>query len=436
MNLENNAAPDAANVEGQELNTFNGNDTPETALASSVVDYAWIKAQAKARKCTVKSIVALAPKNDPFYNGTPSDIASANWFRDIWARAGFQTAHLRRVHYWCVSQGDLLRHDGLPYENTDGCWDYLCTASKNARYLGTVPVENVMDNKSPDPHIHADYTSGEPTFNVDAPDLADPYIEVDGFSPERVQPFHLELLVEKSTMNDVLIPLCRKYHANLVTAEGEFSITAVRRLAARVRQADKPARIFFISDFDPAGKSIPKAVARKLEYFIQGTGFDVKLTALALTLDQVQRYSLPRVPIKESETRGAAFEATYGEGAVELDALEALHPGVLGGIVDGALAPFYSMEASRELSRKERALRQAVKAEVEAITERYADEIEALKSMTEELRGIEIFNPEEFEVKPVPPSPEADEGFNWLLDSRREYMAQIAAYRAFEGGAA
>jgi hypothetical protein len=36
----------------------------------------------------------------------------------------------------------------------------------------------------------------------------------------------------------------------------------------------------------------------------------------------------------------------------------------------------------------------------------------------------------------VPPSAEADEGFNWLLDSRLEYMAQIAAYRAFEGGAA
>jgi hypothetical protein len=48
------------------------------------------------------------------------------------------------------------------------------------------------------------------------------------------------------------------------------------------------------------------------------------LTPLALTLAQVQQYRLPRIPIKESDRRKPGFEDTYGEGAVELDALEAL----------------------------------------------------------------------------------------------------------------
>jgi hypothetical protein len=43
---------------------------------------------------------------------------------------------------------------------------------------------------------------------------------------------------------------------------------------------------------------------------------------------------LPRIPIKETEKRSEAFEQRHGEGATELDALEALHPGVLARILE------------------------------------------------------------------------------------------------------
>jgi hypothetical protein len=35
---------------------------------------------------------------------------------------------------------------------------------------------------------------------------------------------------------------------------------------------------------------------------------------LGLTRGQVQYYRLPRIPIKESDTRKAGFEERYGEG--------------------------------------------------------------------------------------------------------------------------
>ena len=50
---------------------------------------------------------------------------------------------------------------------------------------------------------------------------------------------------------------------------------------------------------------------------------------MALTEEQCIQYRLPRTPIKETESRASGFEARYGDGATELDALEALHPGVL-----------------------------------------------------------------------------------------------------------
>ena len=52
-----------------------------------------------------------------------------------------------------------------------------------------------------------------------------------------------------------------------------------------------------------------------------------------LTADQVARYGLPRIPIKDSDARKGHFEARYGEGATELDALEAIHSGELARIV-------------------------------------------------------------------------------------------------------
>ena len=73
---------------------------------------------------------------------------------------------------------------------------------------------------------------------------------------------------------------------------------------------------------------MPKAVARKVEFTIAKFNLDVdlELIPLVLTPDQCRDYRLPRTPIKESERRKDRFEQTFGVGATELDALEALHP--------------------------------------------------------------------------------------------------------------
>ncbi len=64
------------------------------------------------------------------------------------------------------------------------------------------------------------------------------------------------------------------------------------------------------------------------------------LEPLVLTREQVERYGLPRIPIKDSDRRKAGFEERFGEGAVELDALEAVFPGELARIVSEAIARY------------------------------------------------------------------------------------------------
>jgi hypothetical protein len=248
-----------------------------------------------------------------------------------------------------------------------------------------------------------------------------------------VQPYHLEVWVEKSTMDDVLLPVCEAYCADLVTGEGEMSITSVYELSRRLRQANKPTRILYVSDFDPAGKSMPRAVARKIEWMIRGTEVEVKLCPLVLIAAQVREYGLPRTPIKETERRGAKFEECNGAGAVELDALEALHAGKLARIVSEALGEFWDEDAAEEAQEKEAALRLAIQSAVKVVTDRYQAQIAALESMRQELKELAIPELADYEPEPGLPDLEADDGLPWLLDSSRDYFEQIRAYKAAHG---
>ncbi len=398
-------------------------------------DYDSIKVSAKNLGLRVTDLLALAPQNDPFYAGTPAGREQAQWFADIWKRARyFRGVHLRRVHYWIVSQSPaVLLPNGKPYENTENCWKYLDQASKMARYLSLIGLDDIIDNKNPPPHIYAPYSDDTPTYSIETPEIDDPYIYIYGIENVNAQPYHLEVWCEKSTMNDVLLPVCQRYHANLATFEGEVSVTACKDLVRRISTSGgKPTRLWYISDFDPAGNSMPVAQSRKVEWVLQHEGhpFDVQIASLALTIEQIQQYSLPRPPIKETEKRAARFEEAHGEGAVELDALEALYPGVLARIVGEALSGYYSEAAERETAVQREALRQAISVQIEAITDRYSDEIEAIRGMIEELEQIEI-DAGEYAVSRFEPTIYEPDG--WLFDSRRDYVTQIAHYKAHKG---
>ena len=303
------------------------------------MDYEEIKQLAKSSGQRVTDLIVLAPQNDPFYSGTPNDWALAEWFAGLWRAFGYTNrVHIRRVHYQIVSQNPPVSlPNGKPFENTEECWNILNLASKAARYLGLVDPAAFTDRRNPDPVVYASHHAYDPEVyasgrlwasDLRLPDFPElPKYHISHYRVDRG--YHLEIWCEKSTMNDVLEPLCKRYGANLQTGLGELSITATLALAHRLQEANKPARILYVSDFDPAGQSMPVAVSRKMEYFVRtlGLSVDVRVFPVVLTLDQVHYYSLPRTPIKETERRRLGFETRHGEGAVELDALEALYPG-------------------------------------------------------------------------------------------------------------
>src|SRR5437667_11751564 len=100
------------------------------------MNYEMIKQLAKEMDCKVTDLIPLAPQNDPFYTGSPTDWAVAEWFAQLWQQFGYRdTVHLRRVHYQIVSQRTpVLMPNSKPYENTSYFWDMIHEFSEAARY--------------------------------------------------------------------------------------------------------------------------------------------------------------------------------------------------------------------------------------------------------------------------------------------------------------
>ena len=417
-----------------------------------MLNYEAIKKVARKHGLKVGDLLAMAPANDPFYTGTPRDIEMGEWFYyEVWVAGGFSSGtHIRRAHYWAVSVGNvhmpkpigqfkdkdtgIFAETSTLYMNSIEAWKYMTQASKMARYLGLIQLDEMVDMKNPDPAINAKlFTEVKPSWSLVVDDVGDPYQSIEMWTWKDLQPALLEVWVEKTTINDVLEPICSNLGANLVTFAGEASITAVSDLAYRIEEASKPARIFYISDLDPAGNSMSKAVARKLEWVMaqRGLDHDVKLKSLALTPEQAIAYSLPRTPIKPGERRAATFEEAFGEGGVELDAMEAVRPGELGRIVRNEMLPYISQEAIREAEAAKEAVKELIDEAVRNVSSKYEEHIAKLAQMTKELREIDDGDVDLSVVQmPEPVELDVDEDDEeWLFSSDRGYTTQIGYYK-------
>jgi hypothetical protein len=435
-----------------------------------MLDYESLKATAKSIGRPIKDLLALAPANDPFYAGTGARALAAEWFAAIWADHGGAGAHLRRLHYRLVSQSDgkaIYLSNGREYQNTQRDWQFLVTASLAARYLGLIDIDALVDRRNdvpmifatqPDPKREVSCEVAGDWADVDMPDMPVlPYLSIDGLDEDRdaAQDYIVEVWIEKSTQNDWLVPLCQRRGVNLVVGIGEQSEVRSRELAMRATKYGKPVRIIYISDFDPGGRSMPKAVARKVEFTIAkfDLDLDLQLIPLALTPEQCLEYRLPRTPIKETEARKDNFERIFGVGATELDALEAIHPGELARLLEAEIDNFLDSNLKQRvrgaywntylpLKRTAQDIHGTHAEEIERLSERFEEITDQLTEWQEEASDlwqtisaeIEEISPDLSDVE-VPRSEAPGKTNRFVLfDSRRDYFTQMDAYNAWRDG--
>jgi hypothetical protein len=297
------------------------------------------------------TLYTLSGGSDPFMADVDYRADRAHWAADIFKRFEIKTRiHAREVHYRMISQKTpILQVNGKPYINDedDVCFNLLCNAIKDARYLDLISTDVIVDRRNPEPTINIVNDGGDTAAEVGVNDgeikrhpFGQYYLPPEFKPPETWlkkpkigQGFHIEIWVEKSSANEVLRSLTHEFGGAINTATfiGEVTATACKDLVDRAIATGKPVRILYISDFDCAGRDMPISAAVKIDFWKRKSGhaLDIRLEPVVLTPEQCIKYALPRTRIKETEKRAPAFEAQYGPGATELDALEALYPGAL-----------------------------------------------------------------------------------------------------------
>ena len=412
--------------------------------------YADIKAAAIAAGVNIPELLPLAVNNDPFFCGSPANVQYAEWFVDLWKSHGSK-GHIRRIHY--KSLNVVKMPNGELYRNTKSDYKKLNRGAKAARYLGLVDPEEFTDRRNDDATICGSWDTDGKTpdlsidqYTWDVPSLSpghihEPYTTITGYDYNTAdQPYMVEVWIEKSTMQDELLPICQEYQANYVQGTGFTSITRIIELLRRSEATEKPVRIFYISDLDDAGKKMPLQVSRHMQFWkdTYAPGADVQLTPLVLTQEQQDEYKF----------------ATDETGAkVELDAMEAERPGLFAEIVREALSMYHDPDIENDLlDAQKRARRQGrhelklslkpcqdwkddIENRIQAIIAKYPGIEKEFEILADEMQHLESEYEgrcQEAEDDFTPPArPEttyvADDSREWLYDSSRDYDEQTQA---------
>jgi hypothetical protein len=430
-----------------------------------MLDYDGIRTLAKQIRTPTKDLLALTPNNDPFYVDVAFRKTAAQWFVGLRNQIDFgHRFHIRRAHYKIISQSTpILKPDGAHYENTDADWNFLLQASRDARYLELIDPESVIDNRNPTAIINATFeTETDPSVEIIGGELGEMLLPAKLELPELVltdfnaqQRYLVEIWTEKSGQNDILRPLAARHRVNLINFDGECSESGCRDAIRRAGAAERPLRVLYLSDFDPAGRSMPVAAARKIEFWLRRSHRDLDVTVdpLALLPEQAAYYGLPRTPIKESERRASKFEARFGLGATEIDALEALHPGELKKIVEAGILRHLDPDLQAREYDAEREIGAYISDAEVVVHHRYQAQVAAVQHDYHELRQklVELRNSAAalwqqmvddlvlaapyVDVNDVPEARAEDDQLTPLFDSGRDDLTQLDWYRRWQGRA-
>jgi hypothetical protein len=401
---------------------------------------------------TLADLTVLSAQVDPHRIDTPTFHAEGSWLAEqmVNLRLTERRIHLRGLHYALVSTSGLVKPNGKIYRNTEGDWLWLqSSAAKAARWLGYVRFDQITDERNSPPIIKVKAAERVETFvyigdgiEIMVPDEEDmkPTVGISNFGAR--QPYHLVVYGEKTSLADVLAPICDRYDADLYLPSGEISDTLLYQMAKVGADDGRPMAVFVLADFDPSGNQMAVSIGRKLQGFrdLHFSELEFDLHPVALTEEQVREFNLPSTPLKETERRADHWRAAHaGLEQTEIDALATLKPQALAKIVRDAIAPFYD-DTLQSRTREARddwesyaqevldaqintemlaALRNQALAKLAGIQAEIDSINQALRAETDML-GVDL-------PAPIAPDPE-------LPDAKAGGKPQVLAYRAERPG--
>jgi len=194
----------------------------------------------------------------------------------------------------------------------------------------------------------------------------------------------------------VLLPVARRFEADLYLPSGEISDTLLWQMARDGVADGRPIVVFVLADCDPAGHQMAVSIGRKLQALrdLCFSKLQFEVVPVALTVQQVRDLGLPSTPLKESERRADRWREAFGVEQTEIDALATLRPREPQRIVEAAIEPYFDSSLSDRVATaksdwKEEA-QEALDEQIDSnaldvIRERAAEKLEEIRNEVERI---------------------------------------------------
>ena len=229
----------------------------------------------------VRPRCAISPAKFEFLHAVQAVIEK---LKDIWPLT------LRQIHYQLLNDPPLIhsKKPGSRYRNNLKSSKALSDLVTRARIEGMIDQEKIHDPTRPLTVwiVHANLAA------YYARQMAE---ILNGYWRDLMQsqPNHIEIVVEKNTLQGILNPVAMEFCIPISSGRGQNTTRPIYDIAQRYRKSGKAKLIILaVSDLDPDGDAIAHSIGQRLrdDHHIQ----DVEAIKVALTMEQVERLSLPK----------------------------------------------------------------------------------------------------------------------------------------------
>ncbi len=289
---------------------------------------------------------------------------------------GYGPMTVRQIFYRLVGQHD--------FEKTEKAYNRLAEWLVKARRARLIGFDKIRDDGGT--------TAGGPDGweNLDAflGDLAEWSTTFD-LDKTQGQPHHIELWCEAEGMVPMLSQMVAPWNVRVTGSGGFSSVTVTHGFASRVvsryREDGRPTILLHVGDRDPSGESIFTSMAADIGAFaaeriggylytsgeVEDRGEERVFIPrrVALTEEQVDKYSLPSAPPKASDSRSANWIGDTTQ-------LEAMAPNELEEVVVAALAEWIDQDKIDALVDQEEEERELVGSRVKDAIDKIRAELE------------------------------------------------------------
>jgi hypothetical protein len=273
---------------------------------------------------------------------------------------------LRQLYYRLVSR--------LLIPNTINSYKRLSRVMVKAREDGDVPV-NCLEDRSRRGLGRGDvgYNSAEEYLKKKITTLQDSW---KSFTMPMWddQPKNVMISLEKDALSRLVSREANRFSVRTFPTRGYPSFSFVQEMSRYITRqlGGKPTVVLYFGDFDPSGVDIERDLSERLERY---GAKDFTVQRIALTADQIKKYSLPPMPVKRSDARADSFLEEHGDRAVELDALD---PNLLQTTVRKAVVKNINMRKWNARVRKTEELQRWIRDKLDDIEKALDSEIDGL----------------------------------------------------------